>query len=103
MKKCFFYKVNGEHFDRLSGLMIIKIRRIDNNNGCEGFLYRKNFTFTHITNAEFFIKYISTSPYPENIFIDTQGYIRYVEGGISGDTGSTIYFEEIIEELLNLH
>lgn len=66
----------------------------------EKFLNRKRFTFTHISNAEDYIKYIGTSPYPESIFIDKQGNIKYVEGVISGSTGSSSHFEEIIKELI---
>ena len=51
-------------------------------------------------NAENYIKYIGTSPYPESIFIDKHGYIKYVEGLISGDVGSASHFEKIIEELI---
>jgi thiol-disulfide isomerase/thioredoxin len=61
----------------------------------ERFLLQKKFTFTHITSADPFIEHISTSPYPESIFIDKQGYIKYVEGIIPSNE-----FEEIIEELI---
>ena len=65
----------------------------------EKFLRRKQFTFTHISNAENFIQYIGTSPYPESIFIDKDGYIKYIEGVISSHEGSADHFKEIIEEL----
>ena len=39
----------------------------------ESFLTSKKFDFTHISNAEDFIKYIGTKPYPESIFIDRNG------------------------------
>ena len=66
----------------------------------EKFLNRKQFTFTHVSNAYDFIKHIGASPYPESIFIDKDGYIKYIEGVISGNTGSASHFEEIIEELI---
>ena len=66
----------------------------------EKFLNRKQFTFLHVVNAEEYIKYIGTSPYPESIFIDKHGYIKYVESVISGGVGSASHFEEIIEELI---
>lgn len=66
----------------------------------EKFLNKKPFTFSHISNAEHYIKYIGTEPYPESIFIDKHGYIKYIEGVISGDVGSASHFEEIIDELV---
>jgi thiol-disulfide isomerase/thioredoxin len=66
----------------------------------ERFLFLRKFTFTHISDADLFIKSIGTKPYPESIFIDKQGYIKYVEGVISGKKGSAVHFEEIIEELI---
>jgi len=67
----------------------------------EKFLSRKQFTFTHICNADDFIHYIGTNPYPESIFIDKEGYIKYIEGVISSHEGSADHFEEIIEELIS--
>lgn len=67
------------------------------------FLKNKKFNFKHITNAEKFIEYIGTKPYPENIFIDRNGFIRNIEGGLAKNDDLdlvTKYFESIIEKLL---
>ena len=45
----------------------------------------KKFNFKHIIDAEDFIKQIGSKPYPENIFIDSDGHIRYIEGGLHDD------------------
>ena len=69
------------------------------------FLNKKDFKFTHIANVENFIKKIGSYPYPENIFIDKNGYITNIEGGLpyhkDMDVNLSIeYFESIINKLL---
>ena len=69
------------------------------------FLKKRKFEFTHIANVEEFIKQIGSYPYPENIFIDKEGYIKNIEGLIQNhknmDVNESIeYFEEIIKKLL---
>ncbi len=76
------------------------------------FLRKKNFNYKHIaskdisykeTSMENYIKYIGSYPYPENIFIDRKGTIRYVEGILPNEKDLDVaiqYFESIIEELL---
>ncbi|MBK6979928.1 MAG: TlpA family protein disulfide reductase [Cytophagaceae bacterium] len=67
------------------------------------FLKNKEFNFKHITNANQFIEYIGTKPYPENIFIDKDGFIRNIEGGLGKNEDldlETKYFGSIIEKLL---
>jgi len=66
------------------------------------FLERKEFNFKHIANADQFIGYIGSKPYPENIFINRDGYIQNIEGGLSEgiDFNNTKYFESIIDKLL---
>ena len=67
------------------------------------FLDKKEFDFTHLTNKEELIKEIATKPYPENIFVDKNGTIRYIEGGLgSGDNLDLVidYFEKILQELI---
>lgn len=69
----------------------------------EHFLSKKNFNFTHIPNCEDFIKKIGSYPYPENIFIDRNGIIRYIEGGLPPSENLDLvikHFESIIDELL---
>ena len=67
------------------------------------FLKKKEFNFNHIANSESFIKQIGTKPYPENIFINKDGSIEYIEGGL-GDlkNGDDIieHFESILKKLL---
>jgi thiol-disulfide isomerase/thioredoxin len=66
----------------------------------EKFLKKRPFDFIHITNSEDFIKQIGTSPYPESIFINRQGCIKYIEGPVSDDDFGFKQFDIIIEELL---
>jgi hypothetical protein len=76
------------------------------------FLKKKAFNFKHIASKNWkydekglggYIKTIESYPYPETIFVDRNGTIRYIEGlipkGENLDSG-LIYFESIIEELL---
>jgi thiol-disulfide isomerase/thioredoxin len=62
------------------------------------FLSRTDFNFTHIVNVEEYIEQISTSPYPENIFISKQGNIEFIEGGVIRE--KVEYIEGILEKLL---
>lgn len=67
------------------------------------FLQNRAFNFSHIANANDQIQEISTSPYPENIFVGKDGKIRYIEKGIpvGGNIEKSIeYFSLIIEDLL---
>jgi thiol-disulfide isomerase/thioredoxin len=63
------------------------------------FLKRKEFNFKHITNAENLIKQIGTRPYPENIFVDKYGQIKYIERALNA--AEVDYFESILEDLLD--
>lgn len=67
------------------------------------FLKKRKFEFNHIANVDDFIKEIGSYPYPENIFIDKNGYITNIEGGIPHSENldlSIEYFERIIKKLL---
>lgn len=67
------------------------------------FLRKKDFNFKHVTGVDDFIKGIGSKPYPENIFIDRNGVIRNIEGGlgVSKDFDMILkHFESLIEELL---
>jgi thiol-disulfide isomerase/thioredoxin len=67
------------------------------------FLKSKEFNFKHITNAKKFIGYIGSKPYPENIFINRDGFIQNIEGGLGNQEDLdlvTKYFDSIIEKLL---
>ncbi|WP_232764045.1 TlpA family protein disulfide reductase [Salegentibacter salinarum] len=59
------------------------------------FLEKRKFNFRHVTDARDFIGTIKSYPYPENIFIDKNGVIKYIEQG-----ASVRHFESIIDELL---
>lgn len=66
------------------------------------FLKRKEFNFIHVSDANF-INFIGTKPYPENIFINKEGDIQYIEGVLSNDENLDLvikHFELIIEKLL---
>lgn len=69
------------------------------------FLKKRKFEFTHIANAENFIREIGSYPYPENIFIDKEGFIRNIEGPIPSNKNNDInlsieFYEKIINKLL---
>jgi len=67
------------------------------------FLKRKEFNFKHVANVWEFINTIGTKPYPENIFINKNGCIEYVEGGLSNHEDLDLvikYFEDILQSLI---
>ena len=67
------------------------------------FLQKRDFKFKHVADVEYFIKQIGSKPYPENIFIDKNGIIRYIEGGLGENKDLDLilrHFESIIKELL---
>jgi thiol-disulfide isomerase/thioredoxin len=71
----------------------------DNKARVRFFLLKKQFKYAHIADATNFIDKIKTSPYPESLFVDKNGKIRYIEGLLMGE--NTIkYIEHIIEKLI---
>lgn len=76
------------------------------------FLNKKEFNYQHIASEDWkydetsmrsYIKSIESYPYPESIFLDRNGTIRYVEGVLphGEDLDSVVvHFESIIKELL---
>lgn len=75
----------------------------DDSQSVRKFLGKNKFNFMHITNADHFINYIGTRPYPENIFINNEGVIEFIEGGIGSNPNLDIaieHFESIIQEML---
>ena len=67
------------------------------------FLKKKEFNFKHVANVDDFIKQIGTKPYPENIFINRDGCIKYIEGGLSDSKDLDLvikHFESILDKLL---
>jgi cytochrome c biogenesis protein CcmG, thiol:disulfide interchange protein DsbE len=73
----------------------------------ENFLKKREFNFEHVIEAENYIKEIGChESYPQNLFIDKEGILRFVEGGIpfvnleKKEIGDGKGFEKIINELL---
>lgn len=64
------------------------------------FLKKTPFNFDHITSAEEFIASIATKPYPENIFINKDGKIEYIEGVGSKDAYKQKHFESLLDSML---
>lgn len=92
-------KLREKYADKVNFIAIT----FDDEKKVMSFLKRKEFNFKHITNAEKFIEYIGTKPYPENIFINRDGFIQNIEGGLSNNEDLdlvTKYFDSIIEKLL---
>lgn len=76
----------------------------DNEQRVNKYLNKKDFNYTHIVDVEDdYLKFIGTSPYPENIFINKKGTIVNIEGGLGSyeeDGKNLHYFESLIEKLL---
>ena len=69
----------------------------------ENFTKKREFNFKHIADVNDYIKEIGTKPYPESIFIDRHGYIKYIEGPLSGNIDPEIAmkpFERLLDNLL---
>ena len=47
------------------------------------FLKKHPFKFTHLINAQTFIDSLNIASYPMNLFLDKNGVLTYVEGGIA--------------------
>lgn len=47
------------------------------------FLTKKPFDFIHLTNAKKFIDSIALSAYPTTVFLDREGTIQHVRGGLA--------------------
>lgn len=87
-------KLQAKYGDKVNFIAIT----FDEENKVKKFLEQEPFNFKHITGAHDFINIIGTRPYPENIFIDKEGYIVNIEGGLVDF--EIDYFESIIEKLL---
>ncbi len=85
----------------------------DNDKDVRKFLKKTSFNYTHVASKDWkheetslspYIKTIESYPYPENIFIDKNGTIRYVEGILGNKENLDFaikHFEMIIEKLLH--
>lgn len=49
----------------------------------KSFLKKHPFKFSHLINAQSFIDSLNIPSYPMNLFLDKNGVLRYVEGGIA--------------------
>jgi thiol-disulfide isomerase/thioredoxin len=85
----------------------------DNEKDVRSFLNKMPYNYTHIAsedgkdkenNIKPFIESIESYPYPENIFVDKLGTIKYIEGGLGNMENLDIaikHFEMILQDLLN--
>jgi thiol-disulfide isomerase/thioredoxin len=68
------------------------------------FLKKHEYNFKHVAEAREYIDKLGIQSNPQNIFIDRQGILRYVEGGIpfneDGTMGNGKEFENHIEKIL---
>jgi thiol-disulfide isomerase/thioredoxin len=92
-------KLKEKYSDRVNFVAMT----FENDKSVHDFLNKKEFNFIHITNNKEFIDYIGSYPYPENIFISSEGTIEFIEGGIGGNPDlekATEHFDAIIKKLL---
>jgi thiol-disulfide isomerase/thioredoxin len=81
---------------------------INDKNDVIDFLKEHQFNFEQIandekTNVDEYIKQIGSYPYPETIFVDRSGQIRFIEGPLNGKNNldaEILHFESILKELL---
>jgi len=74
----------------------------------EKFLYKIDFDFIHVFEAQSFIDKLGIKSFPRNLFLDQNGILRNIENGISYQIdsnqkmkiGDSNEFIEIIEELI---
>lgn len=85
----------------------VAMTTFDNKEDVLKFIEKKPFNFTHLASRDFndYIKSLASYPYPETIFIDKEGTIRYIESALPPSEGAFVdmeikYFESLIEELL---
>jgi thiol-disulfide isomerase/thioredoxin len=68
------------------------------------FLKRHEFNFEHIVEADDYIQELEIDAYPKNIFINKDGILMSIEGGVpfesDGSISSGQEFESIIKEIL---
>jgi len=79
----------------------------DNKEIVSKFLEKKKFNYLNVINARKFINTIGVNGYPKNIFIDKNGIVKKIEGGIKyfnkngkNEIGNGDEFEAYIKELL---
>lgn len=81
----------------------------ENNENVRRFLEKHEFNFMHLVGAESFIDKLKIKTYPINLFLDKEGVLKYVAGGIpfEGTDGKELKMGdgkeiiEIIEKLKN--
>jgi thiol-disulfide isomerase/thioredoxin len=89
-------KLKEKYADKINFIAIT----YDKKQKVEKFLEKHSFNYTHIINAQDYIDYIKSSPYPESIFIDKKGVIKFIESVVSNTDEGFIELEDMIKELL---
>jgi len=76
-------------------------------NDLKKFLETHPFNFTMLQDAEYYKEEIKIGPIPRNLFIDKEGYIRYIQGNYPFENDKAVdindesnYFVRIIDELI---
>ncbi len=54
----------------------------EKNEDVKEFLKKHSFNFKHLVNAEKFTDFLGIKAYPRNLFLDRNGVLKYVKGGI---------------------
>lgn len=100
-------------YDKYSDKVNFIALTFDEEKDVRNFLNKTQYNYNHIAskdwkdkenNIEPFIKSIESYPYPENIFVDRLGTIKFVEGGVWAKQELDVairHFEMIIQDLLN--
>jgi thiol-disulfide isomerase/thioredoxin len=73
-------KIVEKYSDKVNFISIT----FDNQQQVQSFLNKRDFNFTHIVNAESTIKSLGVNSYPKNIFLDKNGIVKEIKGGIEG-------------------
>ena len=67
------------------------------------FLKKYDFDFMHLINGKEYIKALGIKAFPTNLFLDKNGILKYVKGGIPPKTEGEEYFtEEAIDEIIEI-
>jgi cytochrome c biogenesis protein CcmG/thiol:disulfide interchange protein DsbE len=73
-------KIANKYSDKVNFISIT----FDSQQRVQSFLKKRDFDFTHIVNAESTIKSLGVNSYPKNIFLDKNGIVKEIRGGIEG-------------------
>ena len=93
-------KLHNKYADKMNFIAVT----FDDRKDVEKFLTKHDFNFVQVSNADKYLNDLEINSYPMNIFIDKQGVLRNLEGGIPLDSVGKISdgeeFEALIKELL---